>query len=448
LSPALQDKKRRFSLSGRNHSHLRKTKDDKKVTENYQVVGEHICTVCGQAFQWIRKLRLHVENEHPTFKFEEGTNGLDVTSDAYCSVDKKEEMEDMIEEQSSYSKLNTTCFICNEICIDEERLQSHLLEHSSLNYFVCPECGVTLSNILEFRSHLESHKQRMKCSNCRKCFSTEESLANHISSVHGDNSKNSKDYNCWDCDKKCGSSGRLRRHITAHVGEQRRSGACDICGKLVDNQMRFLKHMKSHKSRTLVTCETCGKTFKFPCDLSDHIKVVHNGIKPYSCKICGKEFIVRTGLRYHRRIHTGVYPPRPYVCTVCGQAFEHNCTLSYHMKRHTGERSLMCNVCSKSFHMQSHLNSHMKCHSNERSFACQVCPSRLKTNAALRRHMKIHSEQPSVSCTVCGKGFNQVGNLKVHMRTHSGERPYQCNVCGQSFPHQGTWKKHFDTHQK
>ncbi|KAJ8278525.1 hypothetical protein GJAV_G00088560, partial [Gymnothorax javanicus] len=44
------------------------------------------------------------------------------------------------------------------------------------------------------------------------------------------------------------------------------------------------------------------------------------GVKHYKCSQCGKEFVTRSQLKSHQRMHTG---EKPYKCDQCGQCFSH-----------------------------------------------------------------------------------------------------------------------------
>jgi KRAB domain-containing zinc finger protein len=55
---------------------------------------------------------------------------------------------------------------------------------------------------------------------------------------------------------------------------------------------------------------------------------MHEGQKPYSCHLCGRQFAFAENMRKHLRTHSG---ERPYVCPVCGARFLQHGFLKAHM---------------------------------------------------------------------------------------------------------------------
>lgn len=50
------------------------------------------------------------------------------------------------------------------------------------------------------------------------------------------------------------------------------------------------------------SCHMCGKSFKHPCRLREHLKT-HAGLRPWPCQICGKHFSLKGNLKKHMITH-------------------------------------------------------------------------------------------------------------------------------------------------
>ena len=76
----------------------------------------------------------------------------------------------------------------------------------------------------------------------------------------------------------------------------------------------------------------CAKIFPSKFSLRRHI-VVHSGIKPYICDICGKKFAMSQYLKEHLGCHT---TSKTHLCGIngCQKSFRHASDLSLHRKTH------------------------------------------------------------------------------------------------------------------
>ena len=73
-----------------------------------------------------------------------------------------------------------------------------------------------------------------------------------------------------------------------------------------------------HEDIKKVECEYCGKSLKTHT-LANHIRLVHEGVKPYKCDKCEKSFGKRINLRKHvEQVHEKL---RNFHCEICGKAF-------------------------------------------------------------------------------------------------------------------------------
>ncbi|SCV69480.1 BQ2448_2500 [Microbotryum intermedium] len=113
-------------------------------------------------------------------------------------------------------------------------------------------------------------------------------------------------------------------------------------------------------------CDDCGKAFARKSDLLRHSHIHSNlrqPLSPFVCSFpgCKKDFIQRSALTVHFRVHTG---ERPHVCAhpSCGKAFSDSSSLTRHRKTHTGAKPFQCDVpdCGKRFCRKITLTKHVR----------------------------------------------------------------------------------------
>ena len=79
------------------------------------------------------------------------------------------------------------------------------------------------------------------------------------------------------------------------------------CGKSMKFKQALKKHMKTHepdyKNETF-SCEPCNITYKAKFNLRRHIRVFHEGIKPYPCEVCKQAFSNTTVSLYLFKLKT------------------------------------------------------------------------------------------------------------------------------------------------
>lgn len=68
------------------------------------------------------------------------------------------------------------------------------------------------------------------------------------------------------------------------------------------NKESWLKSIFDSKPKRI--CFECGKGFRRKSSLITH-SLIHNNIKPFSCKFCGKSFHQKSDMKKHTFIHTG-----------------------------------------------------------------------------------------------------------------------------------------------
>uniref|UniRef100_A0ABM5FGP6 Uncharacterized protein isoform X1 n=1 Tax=Pogona vitticeps TaxID=103695 RepID=A0ABM5FGP6_9SAUR len=171
--------------------------------------------------------------------------------------------------------------------------------------------------------------------------------------------------------------------------------------------------------------------------------MIHSGMTPYECHLCGKRFQRKNYLAKHERIHVR---PKVYQCSECRETFGQREAFIRHRGAHTGEKPHKCPQCGKCFSQKESLTRHEKIHTGKKPFKCPECGKTFYRRDSLVRHQKIHTGEKPYKCSACGKSFSQKEVLLRHQRIHTGEKPFICHVCGESFTQRAILTRHERIH--
>lgn len=136
-------------------------------------------------------------------------------------------------------------------------------------------------------------------------------------------------------------------------------------------------------------CDQCPKKFRVLMRLNAH-KRTHEGLKPFVCELCGKDFAKWNNLKTHRiQKHSDNKIAMP--CMECGQTFATKQGLKRHRERNHDPNyvapepiSFMCDTCGKTFTTNGTLKKHKYIHTpNEMPFVCQICDKKFPTKHKL-----------------------------------------------------------------
>ena len=168
--------------------------------------------------------------------------------------------------------------------------------------------------------------------------------------------------------------------------------ATDDKTKEKENQKPAEPGVKVKKQRANIPCPRCGKMHRNEDHLEKHIMVVHEGIKPYLCDICGYGTNLRVKMELHMATKHNEDKVLSYVCDVCDYK------------------------CSNQLHLRAHLQIvHLE---NLTPFECGVCQYQCRKRASVVKHMKIvHEKRRPFQCTQCDKSFPVNSVLLRHIES-------------------------------
>lgn len=132
------------------------------------------------------------------------------------------------------------CKVCGKGFRFSSYLQQHIIIHTGKKPYKCPDCGKDFAFLQNMKTHQKLHQEKpFRCTSCRKGYSDEAQLQQHMLSHNGD-----KPHKCNQCDKSFGLAYLLRDHMNTHTGE--RPHRCEECHKTFSWFSSLLVHQKIH----------------------------------------------------------------------------------------------------------------------------------------------------------------------------------------------------------
>ncbi|KAF4531550.1 hypothetical protein B566_EDAN015514, partial [Ephemera danica] len=120
-----------------------------------------------------------------------------------------------------------------------------------------------------------------------------------------------------------------------------------------------LKHHMTAHEKPKIQCNLCGKKFKWPGNLTDHVHYVHSAnTKRLQCDKCPSKFKSKSNLNAHKeRMHTNI----KYRCKICNIPIKTAHYLRVHLRlKHASVQKFECKMCQRSFSLLWVLNKHNK----------------------------------------------------------------------------------------
>ncbi|XP_063697636.1 zinc finger protein 234-like [Culicoides brevitarsis] len=283
----------------------------------------------------------------------------------------------------------------------------------------------------------EKDRKSFKCGTCDEIFTSFSKLRTHRYKIH-----NEKQHMCDFCSKSFGLSADLRIHLRIHTGVK--PFPCEFCPKRFTTSSSLRDHLKTHTGEKNWKCQQCPKAYARSSDLKVHFKTAHTTIRPYTCLICNKGFVIQRVLNEHMRTHNGT----KFRCENCPKTFNLKSHLRIHQQQeHSMEPRYKCETCNLTFTKAIEQKRHMRQSHMfiSRPFRCTQCPNRYANKENLEVHMETHRtpEKKKSQCLMCNLSFVKSTDFMNHLKQH--EKALTCTVCLKYFESVETLQEHSET---
>ncbi|KAL0861665.1 hypothetical protein ABMA27_009153 [Loxostege sticticalis] len=350
--------------------------DYEKHQYKHNPAGEHLCNLCGKGFESAQILTGHTLLHSVTGQL------------LLCPFCNQPIRRNALTQHIKYAHNNIKpkCSICFKTFANPNNLKRHMMIHSGIKEFECDICLKQFHQKISMQTHRLTHMNPYSCNQCDETFENKDALATHKEDGTCNKSKITR--------VKNELLKTVKQEITTSIGKVV-GYACSLCKKMFSLESALEQHVESTHmiDPSELICSECGEVLTSKKEkqthMSTHKHAKNRNMKRFECSVCGKGCSSQAMLIMHERVHTN---ERPYPCQLCSLRFKTKTHLRTHQLTHTREKKFGCSVCMKFFALKGNLVVHLRTHTGERPYICSICGEAFIDSKYLKKHkLKKHS---------------------------------------------------------
>eukprot|EP01084_Bolivina_argentea_P278675 476188_1 len=141
------------------------------------------------------------------------------------------------------------------------------------------------------------------------------------------------------------------------------------------------------------TSNISGGSIKKEC-AQTHSKLSNLTTRSYNKKI-GHNYGIGIESKIKKKLINNMKCGEDYVCGTCGKKYRYLCNLRSHSKVHT-EMAHVCQYCCKKFGRRANYEEHVRIHTGEAPYKCNICNKNFRQRHRWKHHYKLNHKNVTV----------------------------------------------------